>query len=726
MSIHYRWERSNVAEFLLNDGDCDPNCTAEDGSTPLAVATDTSIIRLLLQHGAVATNLYKYLGKILPGGIPTHVKPVQSTVALFMVGDKGAGKSTLTKALMREKDNPISSWAAKHIKCGGVKERTAGIECHTIHSSRIGSFTIYDLAGHREFHNSHDTIIRSCISGKSSGMFLFVIDLRASLDDLKHTVLYWLSFIHSQVHIEASLQVSMPYLLAIGSHVDSVKSKAHLQEKESVVRHFCKIPRNICFVDFVAVDCRYSESQSLTQLRAHLKDTHDKLQSVISTVTFHDHCFHVYLVSECGSMPGMQLRTLMQIIESNPAISRERFLPQSLEGLHKVCKNVSERGVMLYIQTQSIESSWIIIGRDMLLREVNGSIFAPENFPEYKELTRTGVVPFSKICSTFEELIKSKEIEPQLIVDFLVHMEFCREMTEEDGLKLVTETHPKYKEERYFLFPALTPPNPPPDIWQPNPQISYSEYSSCWLLECRDYQHYLTSRFREVLLLRLAFTHAFPIKPDEVDPASPALHQRCTIWKYGIKWTTGTFVDALVEVDDKRVVLLLHCKERKELSLVKVRSQVITEILSVKNEFCSNAEAVEKIVLNHTHPVDMKSSVSLEITKIADAISRHDDGVHLTAHTLVDLSELLLFEPYKFCTPECLVDIYSNTPHKVTPHFLECITRNIKRDDFCSKLNISQEAVHMFQEWSQGTYQRLRQQMNQYSVFSGRDILVCQ
>ena len=77
-----------------------------------------------------------------------------------MVGDKGAGKSTLTKALSVEKEG-IKGWVAKRFKVSGVKEKTAGIECHTIHSSRIGHFTIYDLAGHREFHNSHDTVIRS-------------------------------------------------------------------------------------------------------------------------------------------------------------------------------------------------------------------------------------------------------------------------------------------------------------------------------------------------------------------------------------------------------------------------------------------------------------------------------------------------------------------------------------------------------------------------------------
>ena len=553
-----------------------------------------------------------------------------------------------------------------------MKEKTAGIECHTIHSSRIGSFIVYDLAGHREFHNSHDTVIRSIASGKSPMMFLFVVDLTDTVENIKRTASYWLSFIQSQVHVrtEASVQVSMPCLLAVGSHVDSPLS-TFLEEKESIVRHFFKNAKNIKFFNYVAVDCRYSESRSLTQLRLHLRDTHDKLQ-IASEITFQSHCFHVFLVSQCGSKPGIQLSNLMKMIASN-TLSKDYFLPQKLEDLHETCEKANRMGIMLYVQTKSMDSNWVIIDKDVLLREVNGSVFAPEKFPEYKELTRTGVVPFSKICSTFDKLIKTKAIEPELIVDYLVHMEFCREMTEEDGLKLVTETHPKYKEEHHFLFPALTPPNPPPDIWQPNPQISYSEYSSCWLLECRDYKDYLTSRFREVLLFRLAFTHAFPMKPDEVDPASPALHQRCTIWKYGIKWTTGTFVDALVEVDDKRTGLLLRCKEGKELSLVKVRSQVIAKILSVKDEICGDeVDVVEKMTSNPTYPIKSGIESPILIMDIAHAISRHDDGVHLTAHTLSDISELLLFEPYRFCTPECLVDIYSNTTHKVTPHFLEC------------------------------------------------------
>ena len=716
-----------MVECLLTQGHADPNDTTEHVSTALSVTQSTKIIRMLLQHGAVAEDLYKY-SELLPDGSPSQA--TQSTISVFMVGDKGAGKSTLTKALTTERAS-IARWAAQLIKISGVKERTAGIECHTIHSSRIGHFTIYDLAGSREFHHAHDTVIRSSISGPSSGMFLLVMDLTASIDDLKQTVSYWLYFVQSQICMESSTQISKPYLLAVGSHADSVKSNPELEEKKSILRSLCEGAENIHFVDCVTVDCCYSESKSLTQLRALMLNIHDKLQRTIPAVTFRAHCFNIYLISECGNQPGMQLNSLMRAIKSSPFTSKD-FLPKTLEALHKTCSNLNKRGVMLYIHRQSIENSWIIIDKDLLLREVNGSIFAPDDFNEHKALTVTGVVPFSKVVAVF------KELDPQLIIDFCVHMEFCREITAEDGLKLVTQTHSKYKEERHFLFPALTPQTAPPALWQPNPNISYSEYSSCWVLQCREHHHYLTSRYCQVLLLRLAFSHVFPVESDEVGPTSPALQQACTIWRRGIKWTTPSSVEVLVEMTDDRVVLLLHCARGKELQLVKLRAQVMAEIQSVKREICSNAVTFERFVPNPQYPVE-SDSVSLD--NIAHSVSIHEDAVMLTLDTPLNITKLLFFEPYMFCNLQCLVDLFCEdlVSFKVTSQFIQCISSKISCvDDFCTLLNVPlpkidscssdyDKAVRMFQEWqahSEGTYQCLRQHMDKYSVFSGRNILV--
>ena len=719
-----------MVECLLVDGHVDANVTNGKGSPPLSLTHNTAIIRLLLQHGAKAFNLYKY-SSLLPDGSPREA--AQSTISVFMVGDKGAGKSTLTKALTTEK-TAIVRWTGRVSKVSDVKERTAGIENHTVHSSRIGHLSIYDLAGHREFHNAHDTVIRSSISGLSLGLFLFVVNLGAFLVDLKGIVSYWLSFIQSQVCGESSGLEAKPYLLAIGSHADTVTSKSELEEKESLVQSFCRDAENLDFVDYVRVDCRYSESPSLNQLRKLILTAHNKLQVAIPRVSFRDHCFHVYLVTECRVKPGLQLKDLMAAIKHSNFSGKE-FLPQTIQALGEACSNLNKRGVILYIQTQTIENGWIIIDKDMLLREVNGSVFAPADFTENKSLTQTGVVPLSKIESCFPQF------DSQLILDFLVHMEFCRQVTAEDGLKLVTQTHPKYSQEPHFLFPGLTPQDPPPDIWQPNPLISYSDYSSCWTLQCLEHHHYLTPRFQQVLLLRLAFTQALPVEFDEVDTTSPALQQACSIWRKGIKWTTHSSVDALVEMTDRTVVFLLRCGQGKEMQLVKLRSQVMVEIQNVKREFCSHAVTSEKFVPNPKYPVEVKSSVSIH--KISHAIACHEDSVMLTKDTPFPIPKLLYFEPYSFCNQQALVDLYSQklVSCKVTSSFFENVSCEITSvDDFCTTLNVPLskvavdsgssnylKAVKMFQEWqtrSEGTYQCLRQQMDKYSIFSGRSILV--
>ena len=724
-----------MVECLLADCHVDPNITTGNGSPPLSLTDRTAIIRLLLQHGAKAFDLYKY-SSLLPDGSPREA--AQSTVSVFVVGDKGAGKSTLTKALTTEKTAMVR-WTGRFSKVSGVKERTAGIENHTVHSSRIGHLSIYDLAGHREFHNAHDTVIRSCISGLSLGLFLFVVNLGALLVDLKGIVFYWLSLIQSQVCGESSTLEAKPYLLAIGSHADTVKSKSELKEKESLVQSFCRDAKNLNFVDYVRVDCRYSESPSLNQLRTLILTTHNKLQAAMPKVRFLDHCFHVYLVSECQDKPGLQLKDLMTAIRSS--FSGKEVLPRTIQVLREVCSNLNKRGVMLYIQTQTTGNSWIIIDKDMLLREVNGSVFAPAGFTEHKSLTQTGVVPFSKVLDQFADLIETKKIDPQLIVDFLVHMEFCREIREEDLLKLVTQAHTEYGRDRHFLFPALTQQIPPPDLWQPHPD----QYTCCWVLRCLEH-HYLSPRFQQVLLLRLAFEHSEAMEHHKVSATSPVLHQQCSLWRNGIKWTTDSS-DVLLEISDHRLVLSLSCRadvhnQNKELELVSTRSQVIVQILKAKAEFCGSVQTVEEFIPHPQYPIN-SFDASISVEKIAKAICSSRENVQTSPHDLVPVAKLLHFEPYQFCNQQALVDLYSQTliSYKVTPSFIntsffKSVSSVVKSlDDFCTTLNVpfpkdsdsSDKAVRIFQEWqtgSEGTYQFLRQQMDKYSIFSGRNILV--
>ena len=519
---------------------------------------------------------------ILPDGSPQQA--AQSTTAVFMIGEKGAGKTTLTKALTTEKGG-LSRLSARLSKVGGVKPKTVGMECHQIHSTRVGSLTIFDLAGHREFHSSHDTVIRSAISGLASGIFLLVIDLTEI--NVQRTVYYWLSFIKNQVSETPHMHphMSMAHLLVVGSHGDTVKSKKELEEKQRIVMSLCLSVKNLHFVDFVSVDCRYSESTVMDQIRAHLLHSHNTLHCT-SAMTFHVHCFHIYLVSKCGDKPGIYLGELFEAMQFDIQSSDEEYikcLPRDMSSLREVCKDLNRRGIILFVEKKQVENSWIIIDRDMLLCEINGTLFAPKDFVQHRELTCTGVVPCSKLCEVFKELISFKKVDPELLFSFMLHMEFCQQIMEKDILKLVVEKHPQYKQERHFLFPALTSPIPPDNLWKPHPDITYSTHTSGWVLQCRGHQDYLSPRFLQVLLLRL--TYALPVEPHELDSANPGLQQACTIWRNGLYWTTLSCVDVLLEINDHSVTLLLRCKKNKEMKLVKIRAKVIEEVLEVKKEF---------------------------------------------------------------------------------------------------------------------------------------------
>ena len=205
----------------------------------------------------------------------------------------------------------------------------------------------------------------------------------------------------------------------------------------------------------------------------------------------------------------------------------------------------------------------------------------------------------------------------------------------------------------------------------------------------------------------------------------------------------------LVETSYHSVALYLSCRSEvstrsEQLELVNTRAQVIAQISGAKEEFCGSVKTVEEFVPHPQYPVTIPCTSGISVENIAQAICSGRKKVHISAHYLIPVSELLCFEPFQFCTPQCLVDLYSkdNLPCKVTSSFVESFSSNITSvDDFCTLLNVPlhkvavdssssdyHKAVRMFQEWqtqSEGTYQWLREQMDEYSIFSGRNILVC-
>ena len=266
---HHRNRHTDVVTYLLKEARCNPNSTTSNGDTPLTIARDPSIIRELLRHGADPKNDYAKCSKYLPSQCPTQ--PAESVVNVFVVGDTGAGKSTLTKAL-KVKEESSGRWSRfvnRTTKVSDVEEKTAGIVPHKLESKRFGAVTLYDFAGHKEFYANHDAVVRNTVTGSSAAIFLPVIDMRKSDTEFRKTALYWLQFIQDQ----CSSVRTKPHVILIGSHDDEVKSKEERSKKISIMESIQSMPEfsSLHFAAHMTMNCCYGESPSLSNLCTHLE-----------------------------------------------------------------------------------------------------------------------------------------------------------------------------------------------------------------------------------------------------------------------------------------------------------------------------------------------------------------------------------------------------------------------------------------------------------------------
>ena len=757
---HHREHHTDMVTYLLKEARCNPNSTTSNGDTPLTLAIDPSIIRELLRHGADPKNDYAKCSEYLPAQCPTQ--PAESVVNVFVVGDTGAGKSTLTKALKvkAESSGPLSWLVNRTTKVSDVEKKTAGIVPHELDSKRFGAVTLYDFAGHKEFYASHDAVVRNTVTGSSAAIFLPVIDMRKSDTEFRRTALFWLQFIQDQC---SSVRTN-PHVILIGSHDDEVESKEERSRKISIMKSIQSMPEfsSLHFAGHITVNCCYGESSSLSNLCTHLERSCKVLRTRV-VMSMRSHCFHIYLLDKFRDTPAILLSTLLNAIgkkTESEGVQLLDIVPHTLPELCTSCEELNERGHILFLKnTDAIDNSWIILDKVALLSQVTGTVFAPEGFRQHHFLaTSTGVVPFSKIGTILPDL------NPDMIAKYLCHLEFCQEITDPEVLQLLQEQAPTptpnacaTANERFFFFPGLVSIRVMNEaghesdsiecrgaVWKHDEQFGYH----CgWMLQCLKHEQFLAPRFLQVLILRMAFSFAFA--PEMKQPSSdiPVLHKECTVWKNGIYWAKRSGIEALVKVVDESVTILLRCLKGQELECIQFRSAIIQKVLSAKKEFCPTVSTSEYFI----HPDDatqypLKPFPELTLvtcTEIRKAVAECEPAALDTQHSPRVLEALLHYEAFAHLGTAILQELFDeHSPtytQVVSDHFLNQIAKSthvhhVSRSltrvlcPFEPPLSDSiQETIRILRLWrsqSSGTYQVLREKLDRFSVFAGRNPLV--
>ena len=361
------------------------------------------------------------------------------------------------------------------------------------------------------------------------------------------------------------------------------------------------------------------------------------------------------------------------------------------------------------------------------MAEVNGTIFAPEDFTQHCELsTSTGVVLKSNLAKHFPNF------NIDMLIGYLFHLELAVPIEDKIVLSLIDKHLPAtaVSVSGGFIFcPALIRLVASSE---PMATTINFQYSFNWSLACAHNDHFFNPRFLHVLLLRLSLSLGLaPV----VDTDNPALQGQCSVWKTGVCWVTEDGIRARVEVMEMKSVTIQLQAPKVSLDVLDVRSTVINKVVEAAREFCPNIDTDERLLPS----TDIAGAPLFSMKSVAKSISCQKEFVKSTTSTqVVPVGELLQSEVYADLGENILQALCNEGDpahdEKLSDGLLSALSsywsKNRELSDIvCSVVShgMSGSLEHALRVWrdsGDGTCRALRLILDPLSVFSGKNPLV--
>ena len=586
---------SAAVEYLLSTGKCDPLAKDNGGSTPFTLAKERGRTDTL--------SVFKKFGDIKS----SH--PIDSYVNVLLVGNPGAGKSTLSHVI---KDTAISSIVLGSFRnVGGVVPCTAGIIPYKLQHRTLGNIILHDFAGHSEYYSSHSAVIENLLQG-SGGVFLIVVNILEK-EPVKQ-LHQWLTVVRN----EAEKALNECHVIVIVSHVDEIftnpfeKKRRKEEIQEIIVRERC---------DSVFLDCRKLGGSGVDSFFNKLSSACESIRST-SGRNLSLYCHMMYGLLEERKENILTLSDVMSAGKDND----DYFIPDKREDILDVLDSLHSIGLISVLKSE--DKVWVVVNKGILLTEVDGILFAPATFKEHVDIaSNTGIVSVSGLTRLF------LKYDPDMLICFLKNMELCQEinpsflrMTNLHQLAVEEEEEGRRERrgERLLHFPCLLSTDRPDEM-------TSEVYQFGWCLQCTSKHHFFPPRYFHVLSLHLAYKMA---QPQEVDK----LKRRCTFWKNGLYWFNGHGVGSLVEIvnESQCVLVMMSCEKGYSDNMVSLRRDVIGEVKSVYKESCPSLEVKELVIdpKELAYPVNTRRERTVYSVKdILSAIVKREEFLVKSAGT---------------------------------------------------------------------------------------------
>ena len=677
------YEQVHVVYYLISTGKVDPHDKNDDGKTPMDYAAYQSNYDLL--------KLFQHFTQF------QRDFPVHTYTKLILTGWSGAGKTTLSKLIFLLA-NDVGLLSAGHVS--GIESLTAGIIPLHIRSKvkELGNMVIYDFAGQREYYSSHAAVLEHMRN--SAAIFVCIVDLSQCMEKISESIHYWISFIENACFSDQGSS----HVIIVGSHADRVKPSQELMEKCMVIESVAESRvKQLTYGGFVSMDCRKSKAIEARSFQSLISISQKAILSSQPSMSLYCHMLYAFL---CKKL----VKTSLTLQELTSALALEEEFLIDENSLTNSLISLTEKGLILFVQNQEHpQSSWIVVEKETLLREVNGTLFAPQNFKQYRQVaSNTGIVPIATLRELFPQY------RSEMLVGYLESMELCHPVDlsalQDTNLRSNAATpFPPPSGAFHLFFPSLVKGHRPDDL--------PSSLSSGWCLGCSDPHQFFTNRFLHVLLLRLAFT--FSLASKHLPPSSSLhdLERQCKVWQSGIWWKSGSGVSTIVEIVDRnRWIIVLVSEKSREAA--QICSSVIKMILNLQQQLCSAVSTSECLIspsLLDRYPFDVLSDTDLfDLQSVARAML-----LRQTQHKFLldrkegmntySTEEALSHEPY-----------YLLQPSSVCQLFKQGLASQPVPD------TLLQEVLKYYQQPQEKpqNHKELRECVNNYSIFAGRNPIV--
>ena len=575
------------------------------------------------KYGGIHRYIATYM-KVKKDKIDRHYKLVQKhakkkyslsepITRAFVVGNPGAGKSSLVEALKRE--GFVDSF--KRVSESSVPPHTAGI-VPSIHSSKhYGRVLFYDFAGDAEYYSSHSAILENLASSrKGDNIFLLVVDMREEVAEIKKIFHYWLSFIQ---HHQYNGQV--PYLMVVGSHLDLLTEDVAKTRGEEF-QMFCDSidTGGVQMSALTILDCCKPRSRQISGLQTHLSSLTKKSPRL--ELSFQASVLLGLLEKDFTNVPACSTQTLLTHIEETGI-----ELPTDPQLFHSILLELHDLGLLFLIQSSNKKSSTVVLNMSQLTSIVHKSLFSDKAVLK-ASFEREGL-SLSFSAGIIPQRILAEILPENITKECLVQLQYCQEISHAEAHVFPSLKVSDSTDQSFLFFPALCSADKSEVEWVTPPDLSYG---IGWLARCTDPCDYLSPRFHHVLMLRLVFKFTLSAHPpaDQFSSGSPDLshfQRRCTMWKTGVHWLMEEGVECMVELvgANREVVVLAKSTNDLAESCATVFNNIVSCVMEAKVEFFHSVR-LEFFLLDSTSEADYHSPDNLFAMSEVEEVLTSADG----------------------------------------------------------------------------------------------------